>query len=175
MVSIVDILDKIYKRIGIPQHNTTDIVKICEDLPEVYEVYSSGQVFEVNQMGSPRTIKYLEKFQPRNIYDLSVVVAAIRPGAMSLVDKVMDRDNYKIGVPEIDDMLFEHTGIGSYVLYQESIMAMLAYADIPMKETYTLVKAISKKKLGVIQAAKEDFIKGMVKKLMKEEDETSTE
>jgi hypothetical protein len=84
------------------------------------------------------------------------------------VNKLVDRERFTFGVKEIDDILFSHTGIGSYVLYQESIMEMLNYAGIDKKDTYSLLKSISKKRLDVIKAAKETFIEGMVKRIMEE-------
>lgn len=47
-------------------------------------------------------------------------------------------------------------------------MKMLEYAGIDKKETYSLLKSISKKRLEVIQSAKETFIEGMVKRIMEE-------
>lgn len=50
---------------------------------------------------------------------------------------------------------------------------MLNYAGIDKKDTYSLLKAISKKKPEVIQAAKETFIEGMVKRIMEDSNENS--
>ena len=48
-------------------------------------------------------------------------------------------------------------------------MKMLEYAGINKKDTYTLLKAISKRKADVVKSAKEEFINGMIKKIMKGE------
>ena len=108
----------------------------------------------------------MAKYKPKSITDLSSAVAYIRPGCASIVSKLVDREHFTFGIKEIDDTLFSHTGIGSYVLYQESILVMLNYAGIDKKDTYTLLKAISKKKEDVIKSAKEAFIEGMIKKIM---------
>ena len=50
-------------------------------------------------------------------------------------------------------------------------MEMLNYAGIDKKETYSLLKAISKRKPEVIQAAKETFIEGIVKRIMEDNKE----
>lgn len=110
----------------------------------------------------------MEKYKPKSITDLSSAVAFIRPGSSSIVNKLVEREPFTFGIKEIDDILFSHTGIGSYILYQESIMAMLNYAGIDKKDTYSLLKAISKKKPEVIQAAKEAFIEGIVKRIMED-------
>ena len=43
-------------------------------------------------------------------------------------------------------------------------MAALIYAGIPAAETISVIKAISKKQIAKINAAKEHFIKGFVEK-----------
>jgi len=75
VVSIVDILDKIYKKIGIQQHSPAELLELCDNNQAVWDIYSSGTTFEVNQMGAPRTINFLKQFVPKNIYDLSATVA----------------------------------------------------------------------------------------------------
>lgn len=117
----------------------------------------------------------MEKYKPKSITDLSSAVAFIRPGSSSIVNKLVDREPFTFGIKEIDDILFSHTGIGSYVLYQESIMEMLNYAGIDKKETYSLLKSISKKRPDVIKAAKESFIEGVVKRIMEENKECTKE
>ena len=164
VVSCIDIIDRIYKRIGIPQPSPQELLKLVDD--KVWNIYELGLTFEVNQFTANRTKKYMETYKPRSIEDLSSAVSFIRPGCSSIVDKLVKRENFTFGVKEIDDILFKHTGIGSYVLYQESIMKMLEYAGIDKKDTYVILKSISKKRLEVIQSAKEMFIEGMVKRIM---------
>ena len=134
----------------------------------MWDIYELGYTAEVNQFTAPRTKQMMEKYKPKSITDLSSAVAFIRPGSSSIVNKLVDREHFTFGIKEIDDILFSHTGIGSYVLYQESIMEMLNYAGIDKKETYSLLKSISKKRLDVIKAAKETFIEGIVKRIMED-------
>ena len=62
-------------------------------------------------------------------------------------------------VHEIVDRLTEETyGI---MVYQEQVMQVLhELGDIPLRQAYTVIKAISKKKMKVIDAARSDFIDG---------------
>lgn len=163
-MSIVEILDKIYKRIGIQQHSPTELVEICEKNPKIYDIYSSGQVFEVNQMGSPRTIAYLKEFKPKNVYDLSTVVADIRPGAMKIVDRMMNRKEYTYDIEEIDELLSNHTGSAPAIQYQESIIMLISMAGISMPEAFTILKAISKKNIDVIMEVEVPFKDGLSKR-----------
>jgi DNA polymerase III alpha subunit len=73
VVSCVDIIDKIYKRIGIPQPSPQELLKLVDD--KVWDVYELGLTFEVNQFTANRTKKYMEIYKPRSIEDLSSAVA----------------------------------------------------------------------------------------------------
>jgi len=163
-VSVVDILSKIYKKIGIKQHSPQELLEEVEKDPSIMEIYSNGITAEVNQMTSPRTIKFLKDFQPKTIYDLSTVVAAIRPGAMSVVDRMMSRSDYSYRIDEIDELLSTHTGSAPAIIYQESIMSLLKLANIDTAEAYKILKAISKKKIDVIKAVEEKFVDAMKKR-----------
>ena len=72
-MSCVDIIDKIYKRIGIPQPSPQELLKLVDD--KVWDVYELGLTFEVNQFTANRTKKYMEIYKPRSIEDLSSAVA----------------------------------------------------------------------------------------------------
>jgi len=161
VVSVVDIINKICKEAGIEQPSPKDLLEKANSNPKIWEIYTSGRTFEVNQMTSPRTIKYLKELQPRNIYDLSTTVAAIRPGAMSVVDRIMKRKPYSYDIKELDDILSSHTGSTPAIIYQESIMKLFELAGIPTAEGITLVKAISKKKEDFISSYEEKVKQGL--------------
>lgn len=168
-VSVVDILDKIYKKIGIPQHSTNELLDIVSKHPEVYNIYSNGLTFEVNQMTSPRTIGFLKEFKPQSIYDLSTMVAAVRPSCMSFVQSLVKRENFSYGSHIIDNVLIRHTGSSPRILYQETIMELLNMSGIDVGTAYSIIKAISKKNKEVIMSAKEQFINGITKLIMEED------
>lgn len=56
----------------------------------------------------------------------------------------------------------------SYLLYQENVMALLVLAGIPEKDSYDVIKAISKKKIKVINDSKNAFMNGIVSKLVEQ-------
>lgn len=174
VVSIVDILDKIYKKIGIQQHSPAELLELCDNNQPVWDIYSSGTTFEVNQMGAPRTINFLKQFVPKNIYDLSATVAVIRPGAMSVINRIRDREHYTYNIEEIDKLLSEHVGSESpAILYQESIMAILSLAGFSVGEAYNILKLISKKKEDLIKEKEEPFKIGMAKRYSISEEHTA--
>ena len=81
-------------------------------------------------------------YAPKNTGEISAFVAGVRPGFKSLFQNFLDRKPYSTGVLELDKVLEDSY---HYMLYQESIMAFLGWLGIDMKETYDIVKKISKK------------------------------
>ncbi len=168
-VSVVDIVDKIYKKIGIPKHTPSQLRQLCDITKKEYYIYASGNTFEVNQFTSPRTVEICKEFIPSNIIELSLLVAAIRPSCISLIDSITKRKVKTLGLEKLDNLLSASTNhLGSYLIYQEQIMQILQFAGIPIKDTYDIIKAISKKKIEVIHNAKGQFISGMIDKLQKD-------
>ena len=85
----------------------------------------------------------LYQAKPKSLSELSAWVAAIRPGFASLLNNFLDRKPYSTGVEELDDILKDSF---HYLMYQESIMKYLVWLGIEEKETYDIIKKISKKK-----------------------------
>lgn len=81
-----------------------------------------------------------------------------------MIERIKKREYFSYGIQEIDDILSSHTGSAPAILYQETIMTLLNLAEIPVAETYTLLKGISAKKIEVINAAKEKVISGLAKR-----------
>lgn len=61
-----------------------------------------------------------------------------------MINTFIDRKPYSTGEPVIDELLESSQ---HFMLYQESVMKILAYLGVEMGETYSIIKSISKKKL----------------------------
>ena len=157
----MDITNKIYKKIGINQHSVNELIKITKDDLKTWKIFEEGLTCEINQCSSQQGTKKVSYFKPKDIRDLCSFAAIIRPACASIEKKFLDREYYEFNIKEIDDILFYHTGIGSFLIFQESIMKILELAGIEKKDTYGIIKAISKKKKEVINSAKEKFFNGM--------------
>lgn len=110
----------------------------------------------------------LMRYKPRSLAELSAWVAAIRPGFASLLNHFLDREPYSTGVKELDDLLEDSF---HYLLYQESIMTYLVWLGIEEKETYDIIKKISKKKFkeSELEELKTKLLKGWIKNVGTEE------
>ena len=105
------------------------------------------------------------KMKPDRIQDLIAANALYRPGPMTLIPDYNDRKHggkWSLPHPIMKEVLDETYGI---MVYQEQVMQICnRLGDIPLREAYTLIKAISKKKASTIQKEKERFVAGSVAK-----------
>lgn len=140
-VSVYDIINKVYKIIGKPIDDIDSLLKKCDD--KVWDIYAYGLTTTVNQCDSDFAKQTLQRYKPKSLSELSAWVAAIRPGFASLLNNFLDRKSYTTGVEELDNILKDSF---HYLMYQESIMKYLVWLGIEEKETYDIIKKISKKK-----------------------------
>lgn len=144
IVDIVGLTEEIWERIGEKSISNTELERrlACEEGNKAWEMYEKGYTMCVNQCEKDGTRKKAMRFKIRNTAELTMFVAGIRPAFKSLINNFLDRKPYTTGVPELDEVLKDSY---HYLLYQESIMAFLNWLGIDMKETYDIVKKISKK------------------------------
>lgn len=159
----------LYKRVGIPYMSLNKLLEECREHKEVWDVYEKGYVIGLNQVEKPSTKRKLMKYKPKNISELSALIAGIRPAFKSLIDKLINREHFEYGIPTLDKLLQTEELPESFILYQEQIMKILSFAGIPMGDCYTVIKSISKKRFAKIMHYKEQFLKGMARKLIEEE------
>ena len=165
-VSVVDLIYRIYARVGIEPHGLPELIKLCKNDELVWSIYKNAWGMGINQVEQPGTIGRVAKFAPRNISDLSAFVAAIRPGFKSNYKQFEAREPFSYNVPALDKLIQTIEFPYSYMLYQENAMAVMSFAGIPISQTYEIVKAIAKKRYDKVLKNKEQFVKGMTKRLM---------
>jgi DNA polymerase III alpha subunit len=144
IVDVVGLTEAIWERIGKKSITNNELEKIlgCDQGSKAWEIYSKGYTLCVNQCEKEGTKNKCIKYKMQNTAELSAFVAGIRPGFRSLINNFLARKPYTTNVPQLDEILKDSY---SYMLYQESIMAFLNWLGIDMKETYDIVKKISKK------------------------------
>ena len=147
---------------GLPYLSAEEVIERTKNDPKTWDVFAKGLTMGVNQCQGAKTIEKLMQYKPRSLQDMSAFVAAIRPGFKSMVNKFLAREKFSYGVPAFDDQLHNDSSGSSWLLYQEDVMKCLGAAGFPLEETYPIIKAISKKKVKVIEAAHERFIPGFI-------------
>jgi len=142
-----------------------ELGKINFDDPKVFQLFSGGRTKGVFQFESGGMQDLLMKMKPDRVEDLIAANALYRPGPMVLIPDYIDRKHgAKWDLPHsiMKEILDETYGI---MVYQEQVMRICnRLGDIPLREAYTLIKAISKKKARTIAKERERFIAGCVDK-----------
>ena len=159
-------IDNIYKNIGIEQPDVVDLLRDVQEHPKTWDVYKNGNTLGVNQVEQEKTAVKCQRYQPKNISELSYFVAAVRPGFATMLDRFLNREDFKYGIPILDKLLSNADVKGSYLAFQEQIMVVLQRGGLTGSESYKVIKAISKKKEKIIKSYYEKFSKGFVEYLI---------
>jgi DNA polymerase-3 subunit alpha len=142
-----------------------DLEKLDITDAKVFELFSTGKTKGVFQFESGGMQNLLMKMKPDRIEDLIAANALYRPGPMILIPDYIDRKHgakWSLPHPIMTEVLEETYGI---MIYQEQVMRICnRLGDIPLREAYALIKAISKKKAKTIAKERERFIAGCVDK-----------
>lgn len=167
-------INAVYKRIGIKPIEVNDLLKLIEKDEKVWDIYAKGLTMCINQIEKEKTRDKMMKFKAKNIVELTQFIAGIRPSFKSLYSKFESREKFEYGIKVLDNILQNEYCQSSFILFQEDLMKILNFAGFPMKDTYTIIKAISKKKKKVIAKVKPEFIENFKNKII-ESGETSCE
>ena len=166
VVDSVGLTYDVYKEAGIEPFTVNELLAKIEHDDATWQIYSDGYTQCVNQCEQPKSTQKVMRYKPKNISELTQFIAAIRPGFQSMYNTFESRQHFDYGIKTLDDLLQDKYCTSSFMLYQESLMKVLGFAGFPMSETYTIVKAISKKKDYVIKEAKPKFITNFAKAII---------
>ena len=108
----------------------------------------------------------LLEMQPDRLEDLIAANALFRPGPMALIPTYCDRKHGREETPKVHEIVDRHTAdTHGIMVYQEQVMQIVhELGDVPLREAYTLIKAISKKSRKTINAARQRFVDGAQEK-----------
>lgn len=166
IVDSIGLTYDIYKEAGIEPFTVNKLLeKIAHD-DATWQIYADGYTQCVNQCEQPRSTQKVMRYKPKNIAELTQFIAAIRPSFQSMYQTFEQRQHFDYGIKALDDLLQDEYCSSSFILYQESLMKVLGFAGFPMSETYTIIKAISKKKDYIIKDAKPKFIKNFAQAIL---------
>ncbi|MHC4284547.1 MAG: DNA polymerase III subunit alpha, partial [Planctomycetota bacterium] len=142
-----------------------DLEKLDPTDTKVFQLFSGGKTKGIFQFESDGMQNLLMRMKPDRIEDLIAANALYRPGPMILIPDYTDRKHgakWSLPHPIMTEILDETYGI---MVYQEQVMRICnRLGDIPLREAYGLIKAISKKKAKTIAKERERFVVGCVDK-----------
>ena len=166
IVDSIGLTYDIYKEIGIEPYTVNQLLDKIKTDDDTWNIYRDGYTQCVNQCEQAKSTQKVMRYKPKNISELTQFIAGIRPGFQSMYHLFESRQHFEYGIKALDDLIQDEYRTSSFIIYQEDLMKVLEFAGFPMAETYTIIKAISKKKDYVIKEAKPKFISGFAKAIM---------
>jgi DNA polymerase III subunit alpha len=143
-----------------------DLERINLEDEKVLDLFRRGDTAGIFQFESAGMRRLLKKIRPTRLEDLIAANALFRPGPMDLIETFCARKSGEESVPSVHEIVDGFTAeTYGIMVYQEQVMQIVhALGDIPLREAYTLIKAIGKKKHKVINANRPKFVDGAVDK-----------
>jgi DNA polymerase-3 subunit alpha len=143
----VSVVDNVCKSINIKIEdidlNHESIYRNLQDLKSPHGLF---------QIEAETNFRVCQKVKPKNLEELSGVLALARPGALQFVDKYAAHTNYQQSEsihPFFDEILKETGGVA---LYQEQLMKMANKIGFTLDEAEILRRIVGKKKTEEIKA-----------------------
>ena len=158
IVDSIGLTYDIYKELDI------EPMTVNELLMQLMEMKKHGIFIEMDilcvsiKQNKPKSTQKVMKFAPKNISEATQWIAGIRPSFKSMYKIFESREHFDYGIKAFDTLIQDEYCDSSFILYQEHLMKVLAFAGFEVGETYNIIKAISKKKEYVIKGAKDKFL-----------------
>jgi len=132
---------------------------------KVFEMFRRGDTTGVFQFESPGMRRLLIEMKPDRLEDLIAANALFRPGPMDLIPDYNRRKHGQADVPRVHDIVDRYTAeTYGVMVYQEQVMQIVhGLGGIKLRDAYTLIKNISKKKHDKIEKERPKFVDGSQK------------
>ncbi len=154
-------------------HSPLDLERLPLDDPKTFEIFQKGETKGVFQFESAGIRDLLIKMRPDRFSDIIATNALYRPGPLNggMVDEFVDvKNGRKQAVylhPVLKEVLEETYGV---MVYQEQVMRILnRLGGIELSRAYATIKAISKKKTEIIDAGRDQFLRGAIERGMEKD------
>lgn len=138
-----------------------DFTKIPLDDKETLQMFETANTCGIFQFESVGMRNFLRKLNPNTFEDIFAAIALYRPGAAVNIDSYIRRKKGEEKVEYLDPSLKEITkNTYGILVYQEQIMQLAnIYANYSLGEADILRRAMSKKKVDLLKAEEDKFIK----------------
>src|SRR5262245_30744312 len=156
------LIDNCVKMVAEATGEALDPDRFPLDDPRTYELFTAGKTSGLFQFESDGMRDILKRFKPDRLEHLTALNALYRPGPMQMIDDFIRRRHGHTRAtyehPSLEPILQETYGV---MVYQEQVMQIAsALAGFTLGEADILRKAMGKKKVEVMTAQKEKFLKG---------------
>ena len=156
------LIDNCVKMIEAQTGTAIDPAAIPTDDAKTYALFTAGKTSGLFQFESDGMRDILKRFKPDRLEHLTALNALYRPGPMQMIDDFIKRRHGQTRVsyehPALEPILKETYGV---MVYQEQVMQIAsALAGFTLGEADLLRKAMGKKKVDVMAAQMDQFLKG---------------
>ena len=139
-----------------------DISVVRDDDPETFKMLSEGKTQGVFQLESAGITGVCLNMKPTSIEDMTAIVALYRPGPMdsipTFIANKLDPRKITYKTPLLEPILRVTYGC---IVYQEQVIEIFrSLGGFTMGQADNIRRAISKKKMKVIEGARKDFVYG---------------
>lgn len=139
-----------------------DFRKIGYDVPEAYQLISSGDTDAVFQLEQGGMKKFMRDLQPDKLEDLIAGISLYRPGPMDFIPTYIKNKHNPAGIvydtPLLEPILKNSYGV---IIYQEQVMQIFQQlAGYTFGQADLVRRAMAKKKKKELMAQKDKFIYG---------------
>ena len=167
LTTIMEIEDLVLKE----ENKQIDFKNIPLDDIDTYKLFQNGDTNGIFQFEGTGMKNFLRELKPVNFSELKDAIALYRPGPSSSIPTYIKRRNKEEEVnyfiKELKPILKETYGI---IIYQEQIMQIASViAGYTLGEADILRRAMSKKKIDIMEKEKEQFITRAIEKGYKKE------
>ena len=139
-----------------------DIEKVPDDDPETFAMLAEGKTQGVFQLESAGITGVCINMRPTSIEDMTAIVALYRPGPMdsipTFIANKLDHRKIRYKTPLLEPILKVTYGC---IVYQEQVIEIFrSLGGYTMGQADNIRRAISKKKMKVIEAERKVFVYG---------------
>ena len=139
-----------------------DISKVPDDDPETFAMLAEGKTQGVFQLESAGITGVCVNMRPTSIEDMTAIVALYRPGPMdsipTFIANKLDPRKIRYKTPLLEPILKVTYGC---IVYQEQVIEIFrSLGGYTMGQADNIRRAISKKKMKVIEAERKVFVYG---------------
>ena len=139
-----------------------DIARIPDDDPETFKMLSEGKTQGVFQLESTGMTGVCVSMKASSIEDITAIVALYRPGPMDSIPRFiankLDQRKVTYKTPLLEPILKVTYGC---IVYQEQVIEIFrSLGGYTMGQADNIRRAISKKKMKVIEAERKVFVYG---------------
>ena len=142
IVSCWKLIAETFDMIDKPIMSIKELLDNIDD--KVWDLYKNGLTCTLNQCDGDWATRLLTEYQVKNLAEIAMFVACIRPSFNSWRDKFINREEYSTGSKDLDNVL---SSTNAYILFQENLMQYFDWLGVTPSESIGLIKKISKKKI----------------------------